>query len=117
MKFNMADTFNVIIKDKQNNTTVLRGESTNITRQVEVKDSHKAISFHTGSLSGTLNDVKINREFVGLVTKPYPLDVVLSGYNLPRGNKLPKRKRIREKWIKKYFIEKTIYNATLDFWS
>lgn len=51
----------------------------------------------------TMEDVQFSKEFFNTIlptNKRYK--VVGTGYKYPRGNKLPKKKRIRNKWIKKY---------------
>lgn len=51
----------------------------------------------------TMEDVQLSKEFFNTIlptNKRYK--VVGTGYKYPRGKKLPKKKRIRNKWIKKY---------------
>ena len=74
----------------------------------------KEIKFGNRNFSGTMSNVKINKDSLGVVIpsmKEYT--VVLTGVLLPRGNKLPKRKRIRNKWIKKYSVTRTFENCLI----
>lgn len=51
----------------------------------------------------TLKDVEVEKEFLGKFFPCYTkFKIVGTAYKLPRGNKLPKKKRIRNKWLKKY---------------
>lgn len=40
-------------------------------------------------------------------------DVVTYVHSFPRGDKLPKKKRIRKKWLKKYSSKQTLKNVML----
>jgi hypothetical protein len=51
----------------------------------------------------TIEKFEISPEFVNtILPKDKLFKVVMTQANYPRGNKLPKKKRIRNKWIKKY---------------
>lgn len=67
------------------------------------------------TLAGTFTDVKINERFMGLLPyNDHKFKFIAESYNLPRGNKLPKKKRIRLKWLKKYYKKIELDNVTID---
>jgi hypothetical protein len=62
----------------------------------------------------TMEDVEISGDFVkSFLPNNQTYKVVATKQNYPRGNKLPKKKRIRNKWIKKYHQEITLDNCVL----
>lgn len=71
-------------------------------KEIEIKN-YDSMSLFNKDFTLTMRDVKVNPEFIG---KMFPenkmFTVVVVGYNLPRGNRLPKKKRLRKKWMKKY---------------
>lgn len=70
--------------------------------EIEIKNGENITLFNR-EFSCTLEDVEINEEFIGkLFPSNKTFTVVGTGYKLPKGNKLPKKKRIRKKWMKKY---------------
>lgn len=75
----------------------------------------KELRFANRSYSGTFKNVEISDEFKGLVldtTQTYT--VIAESYNFPRGNKLPKKKRIRSKWMKKYYRKIELENVYIN---
>lgn len=59
-----------------------------------------------------LKDVEIDPNFTGtLFSKERRLRVEAIGYKFPRGKKLPKKKRLRKKWMKKYGKKITLDNC------
>lgn len=79
----------------------------------EIKNGENLTLFNR-EFTCTLEDVKINEEFIGTI---FPSDktftVVGTGYKFPRGNKLPKKKRIHKKWMKKYCHEFKLDNCKI----
>lgn len=72
----------------------------------ELRNSNGMV-LHTFTRSKTysieLQNVQIDKGFINqTIDKSRGYKVVGEGYKLPRGNKLPKKKRIRKKWKKKY---------------
>jgi hypothetical protein len=82
-------------------------------REIEIKNNENLTLF-TREFSCTLEDVKVDEKFRGEL---FPYDqtftVIGTGYKLPRGDKLPKKKRIRKKWMKKYAHEFKLDNCLI----
>lgn len=79
------------------------------TKHVEEDNSKNdlSISLIEGRETLTLSDVEFGEEFAKLALgteQEYTL--VMSGIVSPRGNKMPKKKRIRNKWIKNYSVQR-----------
>lgn len=69
----------------------------------EVLDYKKDFRFSNKEYIGTLENVEISKDFVNLFpSSDQKYKLVATSYNLPRGNRLPKKKRVRNKWMKKY---------------
>lgn len=86
-------------------------QSLDLSSKVEVED-RKDMTLMNRGFTATLENVEINPEFINML-RPTKFTVVGIGYLLPRGNKLPKKKRIRKKWMKKYRQEFTLENCML----
>ncbi|WP_405101747.1 hypothetical protein [Oceanobacillus sp. FSL H7-0719] len=73
-------------------------------KHIKNGDNLTMFSFaNSTSYSINLKNVQLNKEYLkSEIDKSILYKVVGTGYKLPRGNKLPKRKRIRQKWKKKY---------------
>jgi hypothetical protein len=81
------------------------------TDEIELKNN-KNFKLCNHEYTATLENVQISEEFVGkLISKNKKFTVVCSGTKLPRGRVLPKKKRIRNKWIKKYKREMILENC------
>lgn len=53
--------------------------------------------------SMTLENVEINEDFIGiLMPRDRKFTLIGTGFYLPRGTKVPKKKRLHKKWVKKY---------------
>ncbi|WP_226035769.1 hypothetical protein [Aquibacillus saliphilus] len=71
----------------------------------EFKDGDSLLAFNR-EYSVTMNDIQINEDFLGKINDDSrTFTVIGQGYAFPRGNKFPKKKRIRKKWKKKYCKE------------
>lgn len=80
----------------------------------KVLEDGSSFRFTNRSYSGTLNNVQISGEFKGMILdSTQRFTVIAENYNLPRGNQLPKKKRIRNKWMKKYYREIEMENVYL----
>lgn len=61
-----------------------------------------------------LKNVEFNKDFIGEeLQKDMSYTLVCESYKFPRGNKLPKKKRIRKKWLKKYRQEYVIEDCII----
>jgi flagellar basal body P-ring protein FlgI len=81
------------------------------TEEIELKNNENFKLFNH-EYTATLENVQISEEFVGkLISKNKKFTVVCSGTKIPRGRVLPKKKRIRNKWIKKYKREMVLENC------
>ncbi|KDN91290.1 hypothetical protein MF621_004094 (plasmid) [Bacillus velezensis] len=82
-----------------------------VEREVKSGDS---ITLFNKEFSCTLKNVEVNKEFEGKIL-PYNKTYNLFGtvYKLPRGKELPKKKRIRKKWMKKYRQDFRLDNCIL----
>lgn len=68
----------------------------------ELKNGEDMTLFNK-NYAATFSNVEISEEFLNrLIPTNQRYTVVGTGHTYPRGNKLPKKKRIRNKWIKKY---------------
>lgn len=67
---------------------------------------------HTQPVTITATTIVTNKDLLGKVIPQST--VIIEKRNLPRGNKLPKRKRIRNKWIKKYVTTTEIETTSLE---
>lgn len=88
-------------------------QSIEYTSELEVKNGDN-LKFFNREYSGTMKNVEINTEFISTLTPRQYYTVIGKGYNLPRGNRLPKKKRIRKKWMKKYIREFTLENCVIE---
>jgi hypothetical protein len=84
------------------------------TEEIELKPNEYFKLFNNG-FTATLENVQISEEFIGkFIPKNKKFTVVCSGTKLPRGRILPKKKRIRNKWIKKYKREMVLENCEFE---
>lgn len=103
-------------------TLFLNGEAIGTTSSLEmtigttgdkiVKEKDRNPMFATRELTGTFENVAFSESFKDLFlnsTRKYT--AIVESYNLPRGNRLPKKKRIRNKWMKKYYEKHTFKNV------
>lgn len=75
-------------------------------------DNSKDFRFSNREYTGTLSNVKIDSAFKDkMADNIQKFTLVAESYNFPRGNKLPKKKRIRNKWMKKYYEKHTFENV------
>lgn len=86
-------------------------QSLDLSSKVDVEDK-KDMTLMNRGFTATLENVEINPEFINMM-RPTKFTVVGVGCKLPRGNKLPKKKRIRKKWMKKYRQEFILENCIL----
>lgn len=78
-----------------------------------IKDGQD-LRFTSKSYSGTLENVQISSEFKDMIIdSSQHFKVVAESFSFPRGNKLPKKKRIRKKWMKKYYKKIELDNVEL----
>jgi hypothetical protein len=79
------------------------------TPEIDLNEKEELKIINTNSCATvTLENFEINPEFVNtILPKDTLFKVIMTQANYPRGNKLPKKKRIRNKWIKKYHKEIT----------
>jgi hypothetical protein len=71
-------------------------------KQIKNGENLSLLSVSRG-ISITCENVQISPEFTNMFfPKNKKYKVVGTGYKYPRGNKLPKKKRISKKWIRKY---------------
>jgi hypothetical protein len=62
----------------------------------------------------TMENIELNDNFVrAFLPMKQTYKVIATKANYPRGSKLPKKKRIRNKWIKKYHQEITLDNCVI----
>jgi hypothetical protein len=121
-KFDVEDTAKVMIYNTDTNKVVAEHEVFNVCTHMhyvepvcEAQDSYKelkALGTYMGRhVSITLTDVEFEKDTETLRRKP--LEFVGTGYNFPRGNKFPKKKRIKKKWMKKYITVYKVNNVQL----
>ncbi|MGD6876924.1 hypothetical protein [Bacillus infantis] len=96
------------------------GELTSISAEVNhyppKKEIHNGedVKFSNREYTGTLNNVQIDPIFADkFLSGTQAFDIVGEGYKLPRGSRLPKKKRIRKKWMKKYAYNFKLNNCFL----
>lgn len=72
------------------------------------------LRLYNNQYSFTMKNVQINPDYINKIRS---LDshytILMTGYDLPRGKRLPKKKRIRNKWIKKYGRAVTYENCVI----
>lgn len=76
--------------------------------------SQKDISFINREFTGTLRNVEVEPDFIGRLLSGTRVDLVGWGIRLPRGKKMPKSKRLRKKWSKKYGEEFRFMDVLLE---
>lgn len=82
-------------------------------KEKEIKNRENLTLFNR-DMSCTIKNVEVEPDFIGKllpVNKTYT--VIGKGYRLPRGNGLPKKKRIRKKWMKKYVHDFRLDNCIM----
>lgn len=87
----------------------------NVEGDVGIGTSYKL--FHSNeNYEMTLEGAYANYDkLIELFLKPHAsCNIIAESQNYPRGNKLPKKKRIRNKWIKKYHKRIEFDNVTFD---
>jgi|SRR6185312_9798133 len=78
----------------------------------EKMNNKKDFRFSNREYFGTLENVEINKGFKDVImNNSQKFTLVTESFNYPRGNKLPKKKRIRNKWMKKYYEKHTFENV------
>lgn len=78
----------------------------------ELKNESKLFTY-SREYSATLKDVRFDQDRVHKFSEDIKFTLTGQRYDFPRGNKLPKKKRIRKKWKKKYLKEFTLDNCTI----
>lgn len=73
-----------------------------VEKEVRNGDGLTFLSLRNGA-SVKLNSVEIDKNLIGnTISNHQEFSICGIGYHLPRRNKLPKKKRLRKKWLKKY---------------
>jgi hypothetical protein len=82
-------------------------------KEIKNGDNLSMLSLSRGATI-TMEDVEISKDFARtFLPMNQTYKVIATSVNYPRGNKLPKKKRIRNKWIKKYHMEVTLDNCVI----
>lgn len=113
-KFNLDDfivTMNGEVVGDFKSTTMNHVSITH-PEEVEVKDGD-VLSLFNKDFTITLKDIELSEEFANTLMSDGLYTVVGTGYKFPRGNKFPKKKRLRKKWMKKYAHEFVLENCVL----
>ncbi|GIN25455.1 hypothetical protein [Bacillus licheniformis] len=89
-----------------NNTQAIEMESVKTTQTIqtdkEIKNGEDIVIFNKETI---LRIENIQFDAGKLTTPNQKFTVIGTGYKFPRGRSLPKKKRIRKKWMKKYSYE------------
>lgn len=80
--------------------------------QEDLRD-RDSISFGNVEVVGTMSGIEFNKDYLSEIKSGMRVDVVGSGIQLPPGKKMPKKKRLRKKWSKKYLKEFRFNNCEL----
>lgn len=121
-RFSIEETANVVMYDKITNEPVLTLNTIAVDATYERNIIHadygkgdSITGLHWGTGFGTmqLRDAKIGEGLLELAKDEQMFTIRMSGTLLPRGNKLPKKKRIRNKWMKKYVREYEFKNCSI----
>lgn len=100
--FNGSDVIVMFDGEKLGELQTFNADISNIPENKEIKNGDNMKLFNR-EYSMTLENVQINPDFVGnLINMNTAFTVKGTGYKLPRGNKLSKKKRLRKKWMKRY---------------
>jgi hypothetical protein len=82
-------------------------------KEIKNGDNLSMLSLSRGATI-TMEDIEISKDFVGsFLPMNQTFKVIATKVNYPRGNKLPKKKRIRNKWIKKYHWETVLNDCVI----
>ena len=112
-EYKIGDETEVSFVDTETGETVVSSVVT--TASIESADSMKQeVKFllHTQPVTITATAIVTNKDLLGEMIPQSTM--IIEKRNLPRGNKLPKRKRIRNKWIKKHITTIEIETTALE---
>lgn len=115
MLFNIKDTADVtfFLDGKQigNVQTIDLSNLAEQTKEKQIKDGDTVMLFNR-EYSMTLENVEVDPNFINKLLPTNQLyTLVGTSIKYPRGNNLPKKKRIRNKWIKKYHKQFELENC------
>ena len=92
-----------------NNTQAIEMESVKTTQTIqtdkEIKNGEDIVIFNKETIL-RIENIQFDEKYAGKLIAPnQKYTVIGTGYKFPRGRSLPKKKRIRKKWMKKYSHE------------
>ena len=112
-EYRIGDETEVSFVDKETGETVVSSVATTIS--IESADSMKQeieLLLYTQPVTITATAIVTNKDLLGEIVPQST--IIIEKRNLPRGNKLPKKKRIRNKWVKKYITTIEIETTSLE---